>query len=191
MTHVMVTDVGDQMEMAGSLLSVMCEQVIVRFVVLLVTVSGCLVADLRALEVVRLAVTMQDLMPAADGKIYVGEIGFKVTACHELHFISSLGDGQGEPSILHCADRGLDVSTTDTVTSCTNWRTLDILTAPKLKLHRAVVSINIAAFWVLLRFLGVDARYPAVCLRQLGPSGVTHRVWTVFLAGTDLEWAGA
>lgn len=150
----------------------MCERLSDRHGVPVITTSSCLVAALTALGSRRLAVATPYVAPVADGATrYLTQAGFDVVARHDLHLLSNIEKGHLEPAAALLAALELDVTGADTVLiSCTNWRTVDVLTALEHETGCAAVSSNLATLWGLLALAGVTTPLPAVRLMTTTPA---------------------
>jgi maleate isomerase len=157
----------------------MCEELSARYRIPVITTSSCLVAALRALHARRLAVATPYVAPVADGaSTYLTQAGFDVTSRHDLHLLSNLEKGRLEPVAAYNAASVLDVSGADAVViSCTNWRTISVLTALEQELAVPAVSSNLVTLWALLRLVGVDGANPQIALMQRSLPDDVHRAW--------------
>lgn len=133
------------------------------------TTSTAVVAALHSLGARRIAVVTPYVAPVAAGAVsYLERSGLEVTGRADLGLLSNLEKGRLPVSASEELVRQVDLSTADAVmVSCTNWRTLDRLSALERDLGIPVVSSNLATLWAGLRLAGVDRGGPDVRLMGL------------------------
>ena len=125
-----------------------------------VTTFQSVVTALRAVAAKRLIVASAypDFLNASL-KTSLGEHGFEVTAIAGLGLENPVEIGVVRPEVPYNLARSIANGHADALfISCTNLRTIDVITRLESDLGMPVVTSNQASFWLALRLLGINDR---------------------------------
>lgn len=147
-----------------------CQRLATRTGVPTVTASTAVVAALRSLGVVRIALATPYIPQVSAGaRLYLEDAGFEVVAHEDLELLSNLEKGRLAPSASGDLVRSMDLHGVEAVfISCTNWRTVESVYELERELDIPVVSSNLATFWSLLRLAEVASGSAALQSTRLG-----------------------
>lgn len=121
-----------------------------------VTTSTAVVVALRSLGIDKVALATPYITQVSSGlRAYLENAGFTIGAHKDLDLLSNLAKGRLGPEASEHLVRSMDLGDADAVfISCTNWRTIEAVTALERDLGIPVVSSNLATYWLLLALSG-------------------------------------
>jgi maleate cis-trans isomerase len=121
-----------------------------------VTTSTAMVVALRTMGIQRIALATPYIAQVSMGlRAFLEDAGFSIVAHRDLELLSNLAKGRLGPEASEELVRSMDLGDADGVfISCTNWRTIEAVTALERDLGLPVVSSNLATFWMMLALAG-------------------------------------